>query len=308
MFENQASMSSTGWRDAVRLRLLGLRGEAPAWGYQPGLVRAAEPTALASLAILAAERGNPPAEAPFEAVQSARWLAAQQQPDGSLGVTEARSSPGWPTPLAVLLWENLDGFLGPRRLAQEWLLRQAGLTAPARRDGAIGHDPSLVGWAWVAGTHSWLEPTATAVLALRKAGRRDHVRVRQGIDLIRNRAVAGGGWNYGNSAVFGRALRAQPAPTGLALLALAGRSGGKPVDGAIGYLRETLPAIRAGQSLGWGLLGLSAWQRRPADAETWLAEAAAQALADGHSVLCLAALLMAGAERALECLLPGLMQ
>src|SRR5262249_52249430 len=164
----------------------------------------------------------------------------------------------------------------PCRRAAGWLLDERGRTVdPADDPGHVaGHDTTLVGWPWVAGTHSWLEPTALAVLALGRAGLGAHPRVAEGLRLIRGRAVDAGGWNYGNKAVFGRALRAQPSPTGLALLALAGTG---PRDAAVGravaYLARTLPGVRAPVSLGWGLLGLRAWGEAPAGAGDWLAAA-----------------------------------
>src|SRR5262249_10379671 len=148
-------------------------------------------------------------------------------------------------------------------------------TTPENR-GVIGHDTSLIGWPWVEGTHSWLEPTALAILALAGEGLGDHPRVRDGVRLILDRAIPSGGWNYGNKAVFGRMLRPQPGPTGMALLALAGRAGGQAspaVTRALDYLRGTLPAVRAAVSLGWGVLGLRAAGACPAQAQSWLAEA-----------------------------------
>src|SRR5262249_12865366 len=143
---------------------------------------------------------------------------------------------------------------------------------PAER--TIGHDTTIVGWPWVSGTHSWVEPTAAAILALRKEGHGAHPRVRDGLRLLRDRAIVTGGWNYGNSSAFGHDLRPQPGPTGLALLALAGieRRNGL-VERALGYLQASLPATRAPQSLCWGVLGLRAWGCCPATADDWLREA-----------------------------------
>lgn len=134
--------------------------------------------------------------------------------------------PGWATPYALLLWGGLGGFDPQRRRAREWLVGLEGRPQPlsAEGRGMIGHDPTLVGWPWVTETHSWLEPTALAILALCREGLVEHPRVGWGIGLIVNRAIPGGGWNYGNKTMFGRTLRPQPGPTGLALLALAARS------------------------------------------------------------------------------------
>src|SRR5206468_3617360 len=136
---------------------------------------------------------------------------------------------------------------------------------------------TISGWPWVADTASWLEPTALAVLALRREGFAQHPRVRDGLRLIRDRAIASGGWNYGNNVVYGHSLRPHPAPTGLALLALAGvDTRTAAVTRALRFLQQTLPNIRAVPSLCWGLLGLRAWGERPTWSTDLLAEVANQ--------------------------------
>jgi hypothetical protein len=192
------------------------------------------------------------------------------------------SDPGWPTPLAMLIWNAIGIHEPARRRAATWLLEQQGKpveVSSAQTRTVIGHDPELVGWPWIAGTHSWVEPTAQAILALALEGFRDHPRVAQGIRVLQNRALAHGGWNYGNTSVFGRELRPQPGPTGQALLALAGiseQSSDRAVGPAIAYLKQTLPHVRAPISLSWGVLGLRAWHECPDEAGTWLSESRAR--------------------------------
>ena len=169
-----------------------------------------------------------------------------------------------------------------RRRAAAWLLEQKGnpIAVDAAYIGSVvGHDTTLVGWPWVEGTHSWLEPTAMAILALDREGLAYHPRVTEGIRVVLNRALAQGGWNYGNTSVFGRQLRPQPGPTGLALLALAAQASKhrpRSVDPAIAYLLRTLPDVRAPISLAWGVLGLRAWNASPAAAADWLSESYSQ--------------------------------
>src|SRR5262249_21569539 len=140
----------------------------------------------------------------------------------------------------------------------------------------------------------WLEPTALSVMALSLAGFGSHPRVPEGLRLIRDRAVEGGGWNYGNKSVFGRALRPQPAPTGIALLTLSAIDRRTVmIDRAIAYLPRSLPGVRAPSSLGWGLIGLSAWGERPADAAGWLAESFTTVTGRSDSSMKLALLLLA---------------
>jgi hypothetical protein len=266
-----------GWVGTACARLRAIRRDGGGWGYRPDTAPCAEATALAGLALRSTDADRPPG--PDDADSAADWLASIQRPDGSLGASEGASAPGWPTPYAILLWAGVGGHATPRRLAVAWLLGRGGNAAATPNDGVIGHDGTLVGWPWVADTHSWLEPTALAVLALRREGLGGHARTVEGLRLIRDRAVADGGWNYGNSRVFGRTLRAQPGPTGLALLALAGTDGSSAVAArAIDYLLATLPSTRSAASLGWGLMGLKAWGRSPPDAEAWLEDVAQRTL------------------------------
>ena len=290
------------WRSAARRELLGLRGRQRGWGYRKGAALAVEPTCLACLGLLATRGGDDSesaAEAKAAVEGSGDWLATIQRPDGSLGVAGSTSGPGWPTPLGLLVWRAAGGREDARRRGVEWLLREEGEHATPSSGAApiLGHDMTLVGWPWVDGTHSWLEPTATAVLALRAAGLGAHPRCVEGLRLIRDRAIDAGGWNYGNKAAFGRALRPQPGPSGIALLALASqdpRAG--IVDRAIRYLHETLPGIRACASLGWGLLGLRAWDAAPVEADRWLAEAFQHASGRPDAASKLALLLLAGGD------------
>jgi hypothetical protein len=287
----------TLWRRSARRELIELRGSAPGWGYRAAAASAVEPTVLSCLGLLATRDVGD--EMGFTA--SADWLATIQQPDGSLGSSATRGAPGWTTPLGLLLWQALSDHEPQRRRAVAWLLRAEGKRIPRADDpeGIVGHDTTLAGWPWVGGTHSWLEPTALAVLALRRAGLADHPRVVEGLRLIRDRAIATGGWNYGNKSAFGHALRPQPGPTGLALLALAPLDGRTPIVAqAIDYLLETLPGVRASASLGWGLLGLRAWDSVPPAAEAWLAEAFERATGRPDAPVKLAMLLLAGGDHA----------
>ena len=266
---------SGDWSEIACRELAGLAGPDGAWGYRRGASACVEPTAMATLALLA--RGSGGMEStPAPVRRVAAWLASVQQANGSLGLSSTQPTPGWTTPYAVLVWRALGVNDDRAHRAAEWLLAQKGRTLSPGDDpdGVAGHDTTLVGWPWVADTHSWLEPTALAVLALGVVGWGAHPRVVEGLELIRNRAVVSGGWNYGNRAVFGRPLRAQPAPTGLALLALAGTGRRSwTIDHAITYLETTLPGVRAPVSLGWGLLGLRVWGVVPEGSRQWLGEA-----------------------------------
>jgi hypothetical protein len=288
------------WIDRARRELLGLRSIRGGWGYRLDSEPCVEPTALAALALLATSPGGP-AEADVIRVirEASDSVVHAQRLGGVVGVSATRANPGWMTPHALLLWTALGMHQDRAERATSWLLAQKGTTLARSDDpaGIAGHDTTLVGWPWVSETHSWLEPTVLAVLSLTRAGQGAHPRVREGLQLIRDRSVPGGGWNYGNKAVFGHPLRAQPAPTGLGLLALSGVDARDPaVDLAVTFLRELLPTVRAAVSLGWGLLGLRAWGETPEGSDRWLAESYSTLTGRPDAVLKLACLLLAVGE------------
>ena len=292
----------SSWSVSLRDELLDSRHTGSAWGNRPAGPPYVEPTALAALALAAL---IPPHDDVREAITAAGdWLAALQQPDGALGLAPDLPKPRWTTPLAILVWSAVGGHSAAQRKAIDWLVTHQGDTTRPPGSSSLGHDPSIPGWPWVEGTHSWLEPTAMAVLALCRAGLEDHPRTQDGLRLIRDRAIRTGGWNYGNSTVFGADLRPQPGPTGLALLALAGREDHDHplIERSCRYLAELLPTTRAPQSLGCGLLALAAWGARPREADEWLSAAAAALAKRPQSVARRAYLLLAAGEQALELL------
>lgn len=270
------------------------------WGYRLGGRPSVEPTVYACLALLASDPPGQPQASAGTVAGAARWLAQMQQPSGAVGIAPGIQQSHWPTAHALLLWATREGFQDQRDKAVAWLLQLKGATIAKGGDDPVGHDTTLVGWPWVVGTHSWIEPTAMAILALRREGHLDHPRTQEGLKVIRDRPVADGGWNYGNSSVFGNSLRAQPAPSGQALLALAGAA---PEDAVVtqacAYLERTLPSVRAAMSLSWGLLGLTAWGRRPADADAWLEQAFTQMAERSDPPYLLALALLAASPQAL---------
>jgi len=282
---------STNWSQIVIDRLRAAQGTDGGWGYRPRGKACAEPTALACMALS-------PIPAARAAVESGLcWLADHQRDDGGVPIAENIDVPCWPTGLAVLAWLHPPTIgVGDQtkniERAVTWLCRTSGLPIP-RRPEILGHDTTLIGWSWVQGTHSWVEPTAYATWALRQAGLARHRRTREGIQVLLDRVVTGGGWNYGNTSVLHQALRPFPGTTGLALRALVGEPSTPAVEQSIVYLQEALRRVRAPMTLGWGLLGLAGWHRQPAEAVDWLMECAANIEADEPSAMYDALLLMA---------------
>jgi hypothetical protein len=247
--------------------LLALLRRQPATGYRSGGAPASEPTALAAMALLAHDQ----LKASLPALD---WLRERQAADGSVGVRADESTPCWPTALAVIVWQQAceqgqTAYAPCARRGRDWLLSMCGQAI--ERNPNMGHDSTIVGWPWVDGTHSWLEPTAWSVLALQATGDQHHPRARDGRRLIADRLLIDGGCNYGNTIVLGQPLRAHVQPSGLALWALAGeddRDG--RILATIEWLLRDVNHQTTATSLAYATIGLAAHDRAPAEAESWL--------------------------------------
>jgi len=230
---------------------------------RPGGLFRPDVTAWGILALAGREDGDNGRET---AARAGDRLARAQQPDGSVPLAADHLAAVWPTSLALLAWQAVDGQPEARRRAVEFLLGLEGTHADHERSPESGHDSSLIGWPWTTGTHSWVEPTVLALLSLRRAGRASHPRVEEGGRLLLDRQLSRGGWNYGNTTVFGTELEAQPDATGAALTALAGTAASARVERSLSLLERILPGVNTPVSLAWSLVGLGRWGRRPPEA------------------------------------------
>ena len=249
------------------------------WGYRVGEARAAEPLALAALALM----GHGHSERATKLLEA---LCDLQDRSGAVGIYQGAADPHWGTAQTVIAWSVAvrsksfspalqDRFQAAAVSACEFILSVKGTTIPpevAKHD--ISHDTMLVGWPWVEGTHSWLEPTAMCYLALRATDMQAHPRALEAVRLMIDRMLPAGGCNYGNTFVLGQLLRPHLQPTGIVLLALAGTAIPEKedrvaksiawVESAIGPDTKKTTATTA--SLAYGLLGLAAHGRERADA------------------------------------------
>jgi len=261
--------------------------QQPAIGYAAGAAPATEPTAIAALA-LAAHGRNAAAQ------QAAQALADWQQDGGAVSVRAGEPAPGWPTSLAVLAWCHCDSGTHRDRIDRgaSWLLANRGKGMPQSVE--FGHNSELVGWAFAEHTHSWVEPTALAVLALKAAGRVDDPATREGVAVLSDRQLPGGGLNYGNTSVLGQRLRAHIQPTGIALLALAGEvDASNRLPKTIAWLARSVSRETTPLSLGWAMLGLKAHGTELPEMDEWLAAAAARVVSRDRSTHKLALLALA---------------
>jgi len=195
-----------------------------------------------------------------EIVSAARTkLCKIQLPDGSIPLSPDYPNSYWPTAAASRALAGISEFSSYHSKALQFLLTASGEAWTKGPDSPLGHDTSIKGWSWIPNTHSWVEPTAMAIRALASAGEVSHQRVKEGVRLLLDRQLPDGGWNYGNTTVYGKTLNAMPAVSGVALWALAGLVDRSQISPSLNQLAEQLPKLHTPYSLGWALHGLTAW-------------------------------------------------
>ncbi len=229
-----------------------------------------EPSALAAMALRLTEetaRGT-------STEASLAWLRRHQDPSGGWPAMEGQRADSWMTSLATLAVSHFEPEGEPARRGADWLLRQEGQTASwwvrllvrlRPQSQAVELDPDLIGWPWTEGTFSWIEPTAYALLALKRLrptlpARSAAGRIEMGERMIIDRTCRGGGWNYGNSVVLGEELWPYPDTTALALLALQGRASPE-IDSSLTRLSRMLEENRSLLAVSLATLCLRAYDR-----------------------------------------------
>ena len=223
------------------------------WGYFPGKKSWLEPTLFAALAL----HGEPAAEGAWRLVSS--W----QQPDGSWRPEAEVQVDNAGTALCVTMACVRGEFGEPFRKGVEWLVSTVGVefTWEKRVLGSVARlfgirpdrDQKLTGWPWKPDEASWVEPTAHALVALKKASNRlkDDPRLRERVRLgeaqLFDVRCKDGGWNYGAPFARGADLPSYPETTALALLGLQGRGDlGPALDRAARLLNDaSSPLARA---------------------------------------------------------------
>ena len=237
------------------------------WGYVSGRQSWIEPTAYAMLAL----NGRPGASDALD--RAWRLLRSWQREDGAWRPADGVDRASWATALAVTLHcvrqvhddglvRGVDWLVGTRGAEGSWFKRVLYLVRP----NLFGHDPSVLGWPWLPGTGSWVEPTCHALIALRRASaplarlgypqlRQLRKRVRLGERMLLERRALDGGWNYGNRIVLGEEMPSYPETTGVALVGMRGR-GSFDADQALAVAQRHYEATRSPLARCWLAIGL----------------------------------------------------
>lgn len=239
------------------------------WGAIAGKQSNTESTALGLLAwrSLDDSRENSVLE------KAEQWLANTQNPDGSWSYGAGSKAPSWSTALAVMAL--CDSSVEAERLlrAGNWILAQEGskpgilaklILALSFQKKAVHLNDDLVGWSWTPGSFSWVEPTSYCLIALKKIKSRLSVKaVQERVDqaelMIYDRMCEGGGWNYGNAAVYGDPLWPYPDITALALIALQDHKERNDNRVSLRALSKMAETTDSGLAIGWTTICLSVY-------------------------------------------------
>lgn len=235
---------------ATRLELL-RKTQNPdgGWGYFPGKQSWLEPTCYAALAL----HGEASADRAWKLLEGWQGADGAWRPQPQIEVAHTG------TALAVIL-ATVRGQDTSRGV--NWLLDLAGQESSlknrlAARIGLIKPERNLEvkGWPWIPGSSAWVEPTAHALVALKKQEPSAEIRERIGLGEAQLLDVRcnDGGWNYGSRVALNIDLFSYPETTGLALLGLQGRSElGISIDRATRFFGET----RSPLALAWLTIAL----------------------------------------------------
>jgi len=202
-----------------------------------------------------------------------QWLANTQNPDGSWSYGAGSKAPSWSTALGVMALSDSSVEAEPLVRAGNWILAQEGskpgilaklILALSFQKKAVHLNDDLVGWSWTPGSFSWVEPTSYCLIALKKiksrlSAKAVQERVDQAELMIYDRMCEGGGWNYGNAAVYGDPLWPYPDITALALIALQDHKERNDNRVSLRALSKMAETTDSGLALGWTTICLSVY-------------------------------------------------
>jgi hypothetical protein len=240
--------------------------ETGGWGYAGSQQASIETTCLCALGLAWEAQAN--------VAMAIRFLLESQRTDGGWPAFQGDPEPSWTTALALSSLTVVNDLSDARERALKWLLSERGKESHwfwrwkfKTADREVRFDPDKYGWPWCPGAGSWVIPTAFSVVAIKQftACNRSEAserRIRLGVEMLLDRACVGGGWNSGNSVVYGVPLPPHVEATAIALLALQDEPRGEIVQASVNWLESQAARVEAVSSLSWCILTLFVYQRR----------------------------------------------
>src|ERR1700684_1257469 len=257
-------MTTSAEASVIEKALLQRRLPSGGWSFFSSEQASLEATCLAGLALGSDSHGN--------AVSTVRFLKKSQLSDGGWPAFQGDSEGAWTTALALsaltVLNEISDAsdkalrwLLGSRGKEGNWLWRWKFKTA----DRNVQFDPDKYGWPWVTGSASWVVPTAFSIIAIKQftacnRSEESEKRIHLGVEMLLDRACVDGGWNSGNSVVYGVPLRPHVEATAIALLALQDEQRTEMIQKSLSWLRQNAASVDSVSSLAWCILSLFVYQ------------------------------------------------
>jgi len=255
------------WSDRISSLAETLRSrqmKSGGWAYFDSVQESLEATCLAELA-LAPERHANSSEAIL-------FLLKSQLSDGGWPAFLGDSEGSWTTALALCTLNSTGDFTAAREKAFRWLYAERGQEGHwfwrwkfKTSDRNVRFDPDKYGWPWVTGSASWVIPTAFSIIAIEQftvcnRSEESEKRIHLGVEMLLDRECVDGGWNSGNSLVYGVPLRPHVEATAIALLALQDEQRIEMVQKSLSWLRQNVASVDSVSSLAWCILTLFVYQ------------------------------------------------
>jgi hypothetical protein len=234
------------------------------WAYFSAAQEGVEATCLATLALMG--------DSPRNATRAVGFLREIQRADGAWPAFLGDPEGNWTTALALCALNLANDFTTARERAFRWLVAERGREAHwlwrwkfKTVDRKVRFDPDKYGWPWISGSASWVIPTAFSIIAMKQftickqpeaAAKRIHL----GIKMLLDRACMDGGWNSGNSVVYGVPLRAHVEATAIALMGLQNEPRSEIIQKSLAWLKHSAMLIDSVSSLAWCILTLFVYQ------------------------------------------------
>jgi hypothetical protein len=263
-----ANMAPTVRQDCISSAALQLRQrqkQSGGWGYFNSTQASIEATCLSVLGL------SPEHESVSS--RAVEFLFKSQLADGAWPAFGGDTEGSWTTALALSTTIATNQMSAACDHALKWLLIEKGMEGHwlwrwkfKMADRNVRFDPEKYGWPWTHGAGSWVIPTAFSVIAIKQytvCARREasEARIRLGVEMLFDRACVDGGWNSGNSVVYGVPLQPHVEATAIAMLALQDEPRNDTIEKSLCWLTQRAMTIESASSLAWTILSLYTYQR-----------------------------------------------